>query len=82
MDHFVHTPMLTRGVGPVVDGADGGGPSSSAKGRFGGGVGLPAVAALDADVLLEQDVDQVRDEVVRLETLQLRGKQSGAHNER
>ena len=75
--------MLTRGVGPVVDGADGGGPSSSAKGRLGGGVGLPAGAALDADadVLLEQDVDQVRDEVVRLEPLQLRRKQSGAHKD-
>ena len=72
--------MLTRGVRPVVDGADGRGPSATAKGRL-GGVGLLAAAALhydNADVLLEQDVDQVRDEVVRLQSLQLRKKQSGA----
>ena len=76
------TPMLTRGVGPVVDGADGGGPSA-AEARL--GVGLLAVAALPShsddatDVLLEQDVDQVRDEVVRLQSLQLRRKQSCAN---
>ena len=73
--------MLTRGVGPVVDGADGGGPSAAAKGRL-GGVGLLAVDAPpsdDADVLLEQDVDQVRDEVVRLQSLQLWRKQSCAN---
>ena len=71
--NVVNGQFLTRSVGPVVDGAYRG-PAAAAPeaGLCVGRESLLVVAAdFGHDVLLLQDVDEVRDEVVRLESLEL-----------
>ena len=65
--------FLTRSVGPIVYGANGGPAAAPEAGLCVGRESLLAVVAADFghDVLLLQDVDEVRDEVVRLESLEL-----------